>query len=56
VVILGSGLDTWAERKRADRRRLFEIDDTSTLDFKKAPLAANGFDARLNFIPGNYVA
>lgn len=56
VVILGSGLDTRAERKRADGVAYFEIDDASTLDFKKARLAANGFDARVTFIPGNYVA
>jgi len=55
VVILGSGLDTRAERKRADGVVYFEIDDASTLDFKKARLEANGFDARVTFIPGNYV-
>jgi methyltransferase (TIGR00027 family) len=56
VVILGSGLDTRAERKRADGVGYFEIDDASTIEFKKARLAANGFDARVTFIPGNYVA
>src|SRR5262245_10999904 len=56
VVILGSGLDTRAERKRADGVAYFEIDDASTIEFKKARLAANGFDARVTFIPGNYVA
>ncbi len=40
VVILGSGLDTRAERKRADGVAYFEIDDASTIEFKKARLAA----------------
>jgi methyltransferase (TIGR00027 family) len=38
VVILGSGLDTRAERKRADGVAYFEIDDASTIEFKKARL------------------
>jgi O-methyltransferase involved in polyketide biosynthesis len=42
-------------RKQTDGVAFFEIDDASTLEFKKARLAANGFNAR-GFIPGNYVA
>jgi methyltransferase (TIGR00027 family) len=56
VVILGSGLDTRAERKRAPGVAYFEIDDAGTLNFKKERLAANGSDAPVTFIPGNYVA
>jgi len=56
VVILGSGLDTRAVRKQTDGVAFFEIDDARTIEFKKARLAANGFNARVTFIPGNYVA
>jgi methyltransferase (TIGR00027 family) len=56
VVILGSGLDTRAVRKRAPGVAYFEIDDAGTLELKKARYAANGIDARVTFIPGNYVA
>ena len=56
VVILGSGLDTRAVRKQTDGVAFFEIDDARTIEFKKARLGANGFDARVTFIPGNYVA
>lgn len=56
VVILGSGLDTRAERKRAQGVAYFEIDDASTLNFKKERLAANGINTPATFIPGNYVA
>lgn len=56
VVILGSGLDTRAVRKRAPGVVYFEIDDAGTLELKQARYAANGIDARVTFIPGNYVA
>jgi methyltransferase (TIGR00027 family) len=56
VVILGSGLDTRAMRKRAPGVAYFEIDDAGTLELKKARYAANGIDAAVTFIPGNYVA
>jgi methyltransferase (TIGR00027 family) len=56
VVILGSGLDTRAVRKRAQRVTYFEIDDAGTLELKKARYAANGIDAAVTLIPGNYVA
>ncbi len=41
-------------RALASMRR--EIDDAGTLELKKARYAANGIDARVTFIPGNYVA
>lgn len=56
VVILGSGLDTRAVRKSAPGVSYFEIDDSATLELKKARYAANGMDAPVTFIPGNYVA
>jgi len=56
VVILGSGLDTRAVRKQTDGVAFFEVDDARTIEFKRARLAANGFNARVTFIPGNYVA
>lgn len=56
VVILGSGLDTRPVRKGAPGVAYFEIDDVGTLELKKARYAANGIDARVTFIPGNYVA
>jgi methyltransferase (TIGR00027 family) len=56
VVILGSGLDTRAVRKRAQGVAYFEIDDAGTLELKKARYAANGIDAHVTSIPGNYVA
>jgi methyltransferase (TIGR00027 family) len=56
VVILGAGLDTRAVRKQSPGVAYFEIDDLNTLDFKKARLAENGIDARVTFIPGDYVA
>ena len=43
VVILGSGLDT-----RADGVVYFEIDDASTIEFKRARLAANGCAGHLH--------
>ena len=39
VVILGAGLDTRAERKRSDGVAYFEIDDASTVEFKRQRLA-----------------
>jgi methyltransferase (TIGR00027 family) len=56
VVILGSGLDTRAVRKRAPGVAYFEIDDANTLSFKKERYAENGIDAEVTFIPGDYVA
>jgi methyltransferase (TIGR00027 family) len=56
VVILGAGLDTRGVRKRAEGVAYFEIDDPSTVNFKRARLAAEGFDAPITFIAANYVA
>ncbi len=56
VVILGSGLDTRAVRKRAPSVAYFEIDDPSTISFKQARLTERGFDAPIKFIAANYVA
>ena len=55
VVILGAGLDTRAERKRSDGVAYFEIDDASTVDFKRQRLAERGVEAPTTFIAGNYV-
>jgi methyltransferase (TIGR00027 family) len=55
VVILGSGLDTRAVRKAAPGIAYFEIEDAGTLDLKRARYAANGIDAPMTLIPGNYV-
>jgi methyltransferase (TIGR00027 family) len=55
VVILGSGLDTRAVRKAAPGIAYFEIDDAGTMDLKRARYAANGIDAPMTLIPGNYV-
>jgi methyltransferase (TIGR00027 family) len=55
VVILGSGLDTRAVRKRVQGVVCFEIDDPSTVNFKRARLAERGIDAPIQFIAGNYV-
>jgi methyltransferase (TIGR00027 family) len=55
VVILGSGLDTRGVRKRAPGVAYFEIDDPSTVSFKRARLAERGIDAPIQFIAGNYV-
>jgi methyltransferase (TIGR00027 family) len=56
VVILGAGLDTRAQRKRAPGVAYFEIDDASTLSFKEARLAENRVPAEVTYIPGDYVA
>lgn len=56
VVILGSGLDTRAVRKRKPDVAYFEIDDPSTVSFKRGHLAERGIDAPINFIAGDYVA
>jgi methyltransferase (TIGR00027 family) len=56
VVILGSGLDTRAVRKRAEGVAYFEIDDPSTVNFKQARLAERGIAAPIHFIAGDYVA
>jgi methyltransferase (TIGR00027 family) len=56
VVILGAGLDTRAQRKCSPGVAYFEIDDASTLDFKRQRLAERGMDAPVSLIAGNYVA
>jgi len=56
VVILGAGLDTRAVRKHAPNVAYFEIENSSTIAFKKARLTESGIRARATFIPGNYVA
>jgi methyltransferase (TIGR00027 family) len=55
VVILGAGLDTRAIRKQAPKVAYFEIDDETTLSYKKARLAENHLTADVSFIYGNYV-
>ena len=55
VVILGSGLDTRAVRKRADAVTYFEIDEAATLAIKKNCYAEQGFDLNVKFIDGNYM-
>lgn len=55
IVILGSGLDTRAVRKRSDGVAYFEIDDPSTVSFKRTRLAERGIAAPIHFIAGNYV-
>jgi methyltransferase (TIGR00027 family) len=55
VVILGAGLDTRAVRKQSPGVAYFEIDDLGILNFKKARLAENGINAKIAFIPGDYV-
>jgi methyltransferase (TIGR00027 family) len=55
VVILGAGLDTRSVRKRSDGVAYFEIDDPSTVAFKRQRLAESGYDAPATFIAGNYV-
>jgi len=56
VVILGAGLDTRGQRKRKDGVAFFEIDDPDTMAFKRKRLAERGIEAKVSFIPGNYVA
>jgi len=56
VVILGAGLDTRAVRKQSPVVAYFEIDDLNTLGFKKARLAERGINAKITYIPGDYVA
>ena len=55
VVILGAGLDTRAVRKQSPGVAYFEIDDLRILSFKKARLAENGINAKITFVPGDYV-
>jgi methyltransferase (TIGR00027 family) len=55
VAILGAGLDTRAARKRSDGVAYFEIDDPSTVEFKRNRLAERGVEAPTTFIAGNYV-
>lgn len=55
VVILGAGLDTRAARKRVPGVAYFEIDDPSTVAFKRNRLAERGVEAPTTFIAGNYV-
>jgi methyltransferase (TIGR00027 family) len=55
VVILGSGLDTRAVRKRSAGVRYFEIDDPETMELKRRCYADACIDASVTLIPGNYV-
>lgn len=55
VVILGSGLDTRAVRKKAAGVAYFELDDKATLDLKKMRYSERGLQAALTLIPANYV-
>src|SRR5262249_52738238 len=55
VVILGAGLDTRAVRKRTGGVEFFEIDDPATLELKAACYRANGIEADVTFIAGNYL-
>src|SRR5262249_29222097 len=52
----GTGLDTRGVRKQAPGVTYFEIDDADTLNFKKERLAEAGIEAKIVYIPGNYVA
>ena len=56
VLILGSGLDTRAVRKRTAGVAYFEIDDPATLKIKEACYDREGFDIDLTLIPGDYVS
>jgi methyltransferase (TIGR00027 family) len=55
VVIPGAGLDTRAARKQVSGVTYFEIDDADILDFKQTRLAEAGINARVVYIPGNYI-
>jgi methyltransferase (TIGR00027 family) len=55
VLILGAGLDTRAARKPARGVTYFEIDDAATMKLKKTCYQQLGIDAKVTFIPGNYV-
>lgn len=55
VVILGSGLDTRAVRKKAADVAYFEIDHLSTLQLKQDILKQNKIAADVCYIPGDYV-
>jgi methyltransferase (TIGR00027 family) len=54
IVILGAGFDTRPIRKQTSGVTYFEVDDPSTLDLKKARLAANHIPAGSNYVRGNY--
>ncbi|MGH8538045.1 MAG: class I SAM-dependent methyltransferase [Gammaproteobacteria bacterium] len=55
VVILGSGLDTRAVRKKATGVAYFELDDKATLDLKRARFTEHGIQVALTLIPADYV-
>ncbi len=55
VVILGAGLDTRAQRMAFPGVAYFEIDDASTLSFKRAKLEEQGIDPGATLISGDYV-
>ena len=55
VVVLGSGLDTRAQRKSAPGVTYFEIDDAATLGMKQTCLALHGIRGDTRYIFGNYV-
>src|SRR5712691_3610534 len=57
-VILGAGLDTFAQRRAdlQDRLTVFEIDHPATQEFKRVRLAAAGFACppNLHFLPADF--
>ena len=55
VVILGAGLDTRSIRKQTSGVVYFEIDDGTTLSFKKSQLEANHIGSDVRFISANYI-
>lgn len=55
VLILGSGLDTRAVRKKTAGVTYFEIDHLSTLQFKEDCLKKNEIVTNVRYIPGNYI-
>jgi methyltransferase (TIGR00027 family) len=55
VVILGAGLDTRSIRKQTPGVVYFEIDDGTTLSFKKSQLEANHIRPEVRFISANYI-
>jgi methyltransferase (TIGR00027 family) len=59
-VLLGSGLDTFAQRKPeiASRLKIFEVEKSSTLEWKRHRLQELGFSfqAGLKYVPVNFEA
>ncbi len=56
VVVLGSGLDTRAQRIAAPGVAFFEIDHADTLAFKARVLEREGVSANVTYVAGDYVA